>query len=219
MVGAKVFTTKQHCHCHDSNLIPNDDDPKRNVGLSSDRFHVGETILYINAGQTLYIRIEEISLDEKAVLQFRVRTTNNEMIETTKESLQSPDDPDIGWIPTMLPEKKQFASNLTEKEIDDITSPVSLSSLQEEFVSLHERLWHLPFTVIFRLVKFGFLSKKFQNIINKAHPCVSSLFGTAHKKPWRFKKTKYGHTSTLRGDDISGPGDTVGVDLLILAQP
>ena len=50
MVGAKVFTTKQHCHCHASNLIPNDDEPKTNVKLSSDMFHVGKTLPYTNAG-------------------------------------------------------------------------------------------------------------------------------------------------------------------------
>ena len=84
MVGAKVFTTKQHCHCHASNLILNDDEPKRNVEISSDMFHVGETLLYTNAGQTLYIQIEEISLNEKVVLRFRVRNTNDEVIETPK---------------------------------------------------------------------------------------------------------------------------------------
>ena len=105
------------------------------------------------------------------------------MIEKTKESLRLPDDPDIGWIPTMLTDKKEAASNLTEKYIDDITNPVSLSPLQEEFVSLHERLWHLPFTFMFRLVKLGFLPKRFQNFNNKAPPCVSCIFGTAHKIP------------------------------------
>ena len=84
MVGAKVFTIKQHYHCHASNLIPNDDEPKINVKLSSDMFHIGETLLYTNVGQTSYVLIEEISLDENAVLQFRVRTTNDEVIETTK---------------------------------------------------------------------------------------------------------------------------------------
>ena len=141
------------------------------------------------------------------------------MIETTKESLRSPDDPDIGWIPTTVPAKTEAATTLTKKEINDITNPATLSPLQEEFLSLHERLWHLPFTVMFRLVKHGFLPKKFQKLKNQAPPCVSCLFGTAHRKPWRFKKTKDGHTSSLRGDDISNPGDTIGVDQLISAQP
>ena len=86
MVGANIFTTKQHCHCRASNLILNDDDPKRNVELSSDMFHVGKTLCYTNAWKHLYVRIEEIGLDEKAVLRFRVRNTNDELIETTKES-------------------------------------------------------------------------------------------------------------------------------------
>ena len=63
---------EQHCHFHASNLIPNYDDPKRNVKLSSDMFHVGETLPYTNAGQTSYVQIEEISLDEKAVLNFEL---------------------------------------------------------------------------------------------------------------------------------------------------
>ena len=35
------------------------------------------------------------------------RTMNDKVIETMKESLQSPVDPDIGWIPATLPEKKR----------------------------------------------------------------------------------------------------------------
>ena len=105
MVGTKVFTTRQLCHCHASNLIPNDDQPKRNVELISDMFHIGKTLLYTYAGQILYVWIEEISLDKKAILKFRVRTMIDELFETTKEYLRSPDDPDIGWIPTTLPEK------------------------------------------------------------------------------------------------------------------
>ena len=96
---------------------------------------------------------------------------------------------------------------------------VSLSPLQEEFVSLHERLSHLPFTVMFHLVKLVFLPNTFQKLNNKAPPGVSCLFGTAHRNPWRFKKKNDGHTYTLRVDDISGPVDTVGVDQLISAQP
>ena len=65
----------------------------------------------------------------------------------------------------------------------------------------------------------GFLPSKFKKLANKAPPCVSCLFGQAHRKPWRFKRTKNGDTSTLRGDTITEPGETVGVDQLISAQP
>jgi hypothetical protein len=40
-----------------------------------------------------------------------------------------------------------------------------------------------------------------------------------HRKPWHFKKTKDGKTTSLQGEEISKPGETVGIDQLILAQP
>ena len=72
---------------------------------------------------------------------------------------------------------------------------------------------------MFCLAKTGFLPAKFCKLNNKPPPCVSCAFGQAHKKPWLFKKTKDGAESSLRGKQISEPGDTVGVDQLISAQP
>ena len=109
---------------------------------------------------------------------------------TTKESLRSPDSPDIGWIPTTIPEKKSSAADLLDEAIEMLANPVKLSPLWEEFLALHERLWHLPFSVMFHLVKAGFLPKKFKKPNNKAPLCVSCILGQAHRKPWRFKKTK-----------------------------
>ena len=184
VVGTKVCLAKQHCHCHASHLISDhdvDETPLTSLNLSDDMFHVGETLLYTNAGHTTYVQVEEIFLDNNAVLRFWVRTTaNDELIETTKESLRSPTAPDIGWIPTSVPEKKVAALMLSDKELAKISDPVTLSPLQEEFVALHERLWHLPFSVMFRLVRIGFLPSKFRKLQNKAPPCVSCLFGQAH---------------------------------------
>ena len=182
-------------------------------------FHVGETLLYSNVGHTTYVKVEDIFLDNDVVLRFRVRTKNEELIEATKESLRAPDDPYTGWIPTTIPEKTDAASKLSEDELDNITNPVTLSPLQEEFLDLQEQFWNLPFTVMFRLVKMGFLPTKSLNLTNKALPCVSCLLGQAHIKPWRFKNTNYGNVSSLRGNDISKLGDTIGVDQLISAQP
>ena len=140
-------------------------------------FHVGETLLYTNAGHTTYVRVEKIFLDDDAVLRSLVRTKDEEEIETTKESLRTPDAPDVGWIPATIPEKKEAADTMSEDDLAKLSNPVTLSPMQEEFLALHERLWHLPFSVMFRLVKLGFLPKKFRKLGNKAPPCVSCLFG------------------------------------------
>ena len=131
LVGTKVFTTKQFSHFHASTLLPEDDGLKIQSKLSSDMFHVGETLLYSNAGRKTYVKFEEIFLYDDAVLQFRVNTKIEELIESTKESLRAPNNTDIGWIPTTIPEKTDAASNLSEDELEKLTNPVTLSPLQE----------------------------------------------------------------------------------------
>ena len=71
---------------------------------------------------------------------------------------------------------------------------------------------------MFRFIKSGFLPTKFRKLLNKSPPCVSCLSGQAHRKPWRFKKTKDGKKISLRGVAISKLGDTIGVDQLVLDQ-
>ena len=215
----KVCTTKEHCHCHLSNLIPDDESAQPVLELSDDIFHVGETLLYSKEGHTVYVRIESVQLDEDSVLRFKVKPADGESFLTTREFLKDPGSPDIGWIPTSVPEKKHAAAKVPPEVLEQISQPVKLTPLQEEFLALHERLWHLPFSTMFRMVKLGLLPTKFRKLNNKAPPCVSCILGQAHKRPWRTKKTKNGSSSTLRKETMKSPGDVVGVDHLISAQP
>jgi hypothetical protein len=160
-VSLKVNLAKKHCHCHASTLIPDNEEHTYAIDIDSNLFHVGETLLYTNAGYTTYVKVEKIYLDDDSVLRFKCKTVSDKEIITTKESLRAPDSPDIGWIPANVPEKKQAATELDAKDFEKISNPVQLSPMQEEFLALHERLWHLPFSVMFRMVKLGFLPKKF----------------------------------------------------------
>ena len=72
--GTKVSTTKRFWHYHASTLLPEDDGLKSQSKLSANIFHVGETLLYSNEGHTTYVKVEEIFLEENAVLRFCVRT-------------------------------------------------------------------------------------------------------------------------------------------------
>ena len=65
-------------------------------------------------------------------MRIQVWTKNDEIIETTKESLRSPTDPDIGWIPASIQEKKATTSTLSEEDIKKISDPVTLSPLQRK---------------------------------------------------------------------------------------
>ena len=186
LIGQKVCLEKQHCHCH-ANLVEDDDNDSpisKSIDLSDDIFHVGETLLYLKEGRTTYARIEKITLGPDSVLRFKVKTSSGDEIETTKEFLRDPKSPDIGWIPTSVPETKNVTADIPDEVLKKISNPVKLNPLEEELLALHERLWHLPFSVMFRMVKMGLLPKKFCKLKNKTPPCVSCLLRQAYRKPW-----------------------------------
>ena len=73
LVGTKVCTKKQFFHFRASTLLPEDDELKIQVQLSAGMFHVGETLLCKNIVHATHVKLEEIFLDDNAVLQFCVR--------------------------------------------------------------------------------------------------------------------------------------------------
>ena len=133
--------------------------------------------------------MKSFSMDKTNVLRIIVTNSNGDDIITTKEHLRSPNNPDVGWIPSSVPEYKQSAKTLSEKDIEKITSPKHLSPLQQEFLSFHYKLNHLPFTIVLRLSNISILPCRFLKLINDFPHCVSCLFGQAHRRPWRHKSS------------------------------
>ena len=133
--------------------------------------------------------------------------------------MRSPNNPDIGWIPSSIPEFRTTADTLSEEELKKIASPIHVSPLQQEFLSMHHKLFHLPYTHMLRLAKFGILPKRFLKLRNDLPPCVSCMFGQAHRKPWRHKCSATKDGGTSRRDKRAKPGDMVYTNQLVSAQP
>ena len=109
-------------------------------------------------------------------------------IETTREFLKSPNNPDIGWIPSSVPEFKSTANSLSE---DD--------------------------SVMLRMTTFGILPRRFLKLRNDLPPRVSCIFCRAHWKPWRHtSSTNKG--DTIRRDKKLKAGHIVYTDRLVSAQ-
>jgi hypothetical protein len=90
-----------------------------------------------------------------------------------------------------------------------------------------------------RLSKFGILPQRFLKLQNDMPPCVSCIFGKAHQCPWRGKRSAVetrsttdslpkercdkrqtiSHDGVLRGPTLSWPGEEVGTDQIVSAQP
>ena len=60
----------------------------------------------------------------------------------------------LTWITESLPEYGQAAKVLSEEAIKKITSPTHLSPLQQECLSVHYKLNHLPFIIMIWLEKW-----------------------------------------------------------------
>ena len=101
--------------------------------ITSELFDIGETIFFTNNGWSGLVKVKYFSLDKTNVLRIIVTNSNGDDFITTKEDLRSPNNPDVGLIPSSVPEYKQPAKTLSEEDIEKITSPKHLSPLQQEF--------------------------------------------------------------------------------------
>ena len=189
------------------------------ANISRELFDVGETLVYSKEGFTSLVKVKSLHLDSSNVLRISVEMQDGKCVETTREHLRSPNNPDIGWIPTSLPTYESAAKHLSEEDIKKITSPTHLSPLQQEFLSLHHRLLHLPFTIMLRMAQLGILPKRFTKLRNDLPPCTSCLFGQSHRRPWRHTSSALKTGGVLRGKNVTQPGQTVGTDQLVSAQP
>ena len=118
---------------------------------------------------------------------------------------------------TPLDYRNEVGSGLSLKEAQALATPKILSPLQQELMSWHHRLYHLPFATIFRLASLGILPKRLLACRNRPPLCVACQFGQAHRRPWRVKGTE--SKKSIRSPRENKPGDVVSVDQIISAQP
>ena len=84
---------------------------------------------------------------------------------------------------------------------------------------MHHRLFHLPYSIMFRLSKAGLLPKHFLRLKDWPPTCASCMFGAQHRTNWQTKSSKHGKKSEPIKEDLTKPGQCVGVDQMISTQP
>ena len=76
---------------------------------------------------------------------------------------------------------KEVGKGLTKEEAQRLARPRTLTPLQQELMSWHHRLYHLPFRHIMMLAKLGILPKRLLDCKDKIPLCVACQFGCAHR--------------------------------------
>ena len=125
-----------------------------NSEVETSEFEVEETLFYAKDGCPGLVKVKSLSIDTEGVVHIMVARTSGEEITTTREHLRAPENPDISWIPSSVLEYKSTANLLSQEDMEKIVSPIHLSPLQREFLSMHHKLFHLPYTTMLKLAKF-----------------------------------------------------------------
>ena len=177
-----------------------------------------EKMIFKKEGINSLVKVISSELKEDRMF-FNIQFSDGTEVQTTREFLNRPQQPEIANIPVSTDQYKKTASTLSDEDLEKLAHPQTLSPHEQEFLDTHHRLFHLPYSMMFWLAKIGFLPKYFSRLKQRPPPCASCLFGMAHRKPWRFKTTKDGKKSVLKGPGVTEPGQCVGVDQMVSAQP
>ena len=110
--------------------------------------------------------------------------------------------------------RKEVGTGIVLEEPQVLDRPITISPLQQELLSWHCQLYHLPYSTLFRLASIGFLPKQLIECRNKPPLCVACQSGQVHRHPWRVKGKKFG--SIWTPEDIN-PGYGVSVDQIVSA--
>ena len=135
----------------------------------------------------------------------------------SKDNLQGIDETDVATIPIQIQDFSEYQRCLTQKEIQMLKNPVPLTKLERDWKLMHDKLGHLTFATMERLVENNMLPSKFRKLKAKLIIFPSCIFGRMRRRAWRTKSSK--SWKHIRREDLNVPGAKVSTDQLVVAQP
>ena len=159
--------------------------------------------------------IKHVFLGPDNLTQYKIKFKNNHTTTATSSQLTAPDETEISDIPTSPEDFIANAKFLDSTELALLAKPLPLNKLEVEWKRLHDKLGHLPFGELDKLVKHGILPSKFKSLAGKQILCPSCIFGRMRRRQWRFK----GKKNLIRKDNQQYPGAKVSTDQIVVSQP
>ena len=117
---------------------------------------------------------------------------------------------------TALAFRNEFDVGISKEEAQALARPRILTSIQQELMDWHHRMYHLSFPKICRLAELVHLPKRLLDCKKNSPLCVACQFGTAHRRTWRTKGKASG---SIRAADHVETGYGVLMDKIVSAQP
>ena len=146
-----------------------------------------------------------------------LRRDNGVKVVTPPSHVHFLEQPDFSNIPsTPLDYRNEVGIGISKEAAQELAYPRILSPSQQELLSWHHRLYHLPFARLFQLAQLKILPRSILGCEAKPPLCVACQFGQAHCHPWQ-SKTKAG--GSIRRANETQPGDGTSIDQIVSAQP
>ncbi len=149
-------------------------------------------------------------------LKCKITWSDDLVILVDLETLNFIETQDITLIPQTSADYIRERDNITPSKMEHILHPKALSPLQEEMMSHHSWLHHLPFPKLITMTKAGEIPHRLASLKGRPPICVIFLFGIAHMHPW-CSKSKESHPIWKKSDNF--PTAKASLEHLILAQP
>ena len=123
---------------------------------SSDLFNIGDTLKLTIDGSCVFVEIIDIDINfETMALYFKIRLKNGFERTVTKEHLSPKDAENLFQLPITASQVREHDKYLEIDTLQDILHPQALPPWFPEFMFSNDRLGHLPFAEIFKLVDCG----------------------------------------------------------------
>ena len=125
-------------------------------------YDVGEEVIYQNAAHIEKGVIEKISKSPKThAIQYHITFKDNRIV--VPDIIRSPtQETDIAAIPIHSKDFLEQSILLTEEELRHIQNPLPLTSLEKEWIQLHDKYGHMSFRKMDQLVQNNMLPNKFK---------------------------------------------------------
>ena len=201
-ISAQCYHTYKRNPCEDA-LVP---------------YNVGEEVLYKRGDHVETAIVDKISFQkDKLSPMVDVRFRDDRKETAHVDNILSSDETDVSIVPTTDKDYAEQTKCLTYNEIQMIKNPQPLSTLQQEWKRLHDKLGHISFSNMDKMVENNLLPKKYAVFKGKSILCPSCIYGRMRKRSWRNKSKS--SVKKIRKAHENFPGAKVSIDQLVVAQP
>ena len=123
------------------------------------------------------VRVLKESTNKDGEYEYSVSDEEGNNFETARHKLIPEDTPDVASIPQTHDQYVEEAKLLSAVDLKHVLEPQIISPDQQQLLSIHHKLDHLPFPHLFKMAEKGIIPKILAYLKHRPPVCASCIFG------------------------------------------